>query len=693
MSFTKPNQPDPKFVRKQVMKDRTLSFQKTWYEKYPWLHVSPGIEGVLCFQCAKYYKSGIPAQAKSIDQAFVTSGYKNWRRALEKFSIHEKSAGHKMAVTTAAYERNPVSAQLSSAVSAQQAENRESLLKIIGGVMLLARQGVAFRGHEHRQGNLDQLLKYKAEGDAAFSRWLCGKRGVHTSWDCQNEILDLMSSSIIREIADEIRSLPVLQYAVIMDGTRDTSGVEQEALCLRYVDKNLMVHEEFIGLYETTSTTGENLAKIILDVLLRLNLPISGLRGQAYDGASNMSGKYAGAQAVIQRKQPLAPFIHCGAHCVNLVTHQACSASPLIRNALDWVHDLGTFFGQSGKLKDQFKAIAASEGEGSVKSIRPLCPTRWTVRSPAIRAVLGQYGTVLQSLDQMSASNSESASRAEGLHVRLQQGNVVLGLMLALDVISELEVLNASLQRSTQTVEGMVSAVSVVQESLKSKRTSDHFQKVFKEAEDMVEKLCLEPIALPRTHRPPKRYSGPAPAHRPASPVEFHRVEFYRVLDTVDAQITDRFMQPGIQALKELEALLLTPTESNVAEKYPELQWEDLKIQLAMFKNKYTFKTTADVAQILKAMPVEVRGLFEQVETIVRLLIVVPASSAEAERSFSGLRRLKTWLRSTMTQKRLNGMAVCHIHQERLDNLKRRDIAQTYIQGNDRRREVFGSFL
>lgn len=31
------------------------------------------------------------------------------------------------------------------------------------------------------------------------------------------------------------------------------------------------------------------------DVLLRLNLPMSGLRGQTYDGASNMAGKYTGA--------------------------------------------------------------------------------------------------------------------------------------------------------------------------------------------------------------------------------------------------------------------------------------------------------------------------------------------------------------------------------------------------------------
>lgn len=110
-----------------------------------------------------------------------------------------------------------------------------------------------------------------------------------------------------------------------------------------------------------------------------------------------------------------------------------------------------------------------------MQSIRPLCPTRWTVRTPAIHAVLGQYGTVLQSLDEMSASNSDSASRAEGLHVRLQQGNMVLGVMLALDVVSELEVLNKCLQKTTQTAEGMVSAVSVVQESLRAKRKPEHF--------------------------------------------------------------------------------------------------------------------------------------------------------------------------------------------------------------------------
>ncbi len=74
--------------------------------------------------------------------------------------MHDKLEGHNVAVTVAAYENRPVTTQLSSAVSTQQAENRASLLKIIGGEMFLARQGLAFRGHE-QQGNLDQLLKYK----------------------------------------------------------------------------------------------------------------------------------------------------------------------------------------------------------------------------------------------------------------------------------------------------------------------------------------------------------------------------------------------------------------------------------------------------------------------------------------------------------------------------------------------------
>jgi hAT family C-terminal dimerisation region len=65
----------------------------------------------------------------------------------------------------------------------------------------------------------------------------------------------------------------------------------------------------------------------------------------------------------------------------------------------------------------------------------------------------------------------------------------------------------------------------------------------------------------------------------------------------------------------------------------------------------------------------EVRCLFPQVEHLIRLMLLCPATSCSAERSFSALRRLKTWLRSTITQPRLNAEAVCHVDQDIMDSL------------------------
>lgn len=152
-----------------------------------------------------------------------------------------------------------------------------------------------------------------------------------------------MANTIIQGISAEIRS--VVQFSVIVDGTQDISGDEQESVCLRYVDHDLFVYEEFVGLYKVSETTGHGIAKVIFDVLLRLNLPMSGLRGQIYDGASNMAGRFTGTQAILRKQQPLALDVHCGAHCVNLITQAGCMSSPLIRDCLSWVHQLGILFG------------------------------------------------------------------------------------------------------------------------------------------------------------------------------------------------------------------------------------------------------------------------------------------------------------------------------------------------------------
>ena len=91
----------------------------------------------------------------------------------------------------------------------------------------------------------------------------------------------------------------------------------------------------------------------------------------------------ANTQAILRRQQPLALYVLCGALCSNLIAQAACSASPLIRYLLFWVHQLGVLFGQSGKFKAMFADIATADNQPEpMTTLKSLCPTRWTVSQP-----------------------------------------------------------------------------------------------------------------------------------------------------------------------------------------------------------------------------------------------------------------------------------------------------------------------
>lgn len=128
----KPNQPDPKTIIKQLAGKHILSFQKNWYNRFPWLHFNPGVQGVLCFFCCKAFHTDTSPLAKNAEPAFISSGYKNWRKAIERFVLHEKSESHKTAMTTHLYEDRSVQCQLANVNITQQEEARACLLKIIG---------------------------------------------------------------------------------------------------------------------------------------------------------------------------------------------------------------------------------------------------------------------------------------------------------------------------------------------------------------------------------------------------------------------------------------------------------------------------------------------------------------------------------------------------------------------------------
>jgi len=67
------------------------------------------------------------------------------------------------------------------------------------------------------------------------------------------------------------------------------------------------------------STTGEKPENVMMKLLEQNNFNIQYVCGQGYDGAANMSGHYNGLHSRIQRQNERALYVHCHAHCLNLV--------------------------------------------------------------------------------------------------------------------------------------------------------------------------------------------------------------------------------------------------------------------------------------------------------------------------------------------------------------------------------------
>ena len=87
------------------------------------------------------------------------------------------------------------------------------------------------------------------------------------------------------------------------------------------------------------------------------------------------------------------------------------------------------------------------------------------------------------------------------------------------------------------------------------------------------------------------------------------------------------------------------------------------------------------------------RELLSEVVTILGLILVMPATNATSERSFSACRRMKTYLRATMNQSRLNHLVILTVHKELTDMLDLSACAKEFVCGNEHRLSVFGRFL
>ncbi|KAK3931923.1 Zinc finger MYM-type protein 1, partial [Frankliniella fusca] len=689
------NQPPPETIPVFRAGDRNHRFQGHWYKKYPWLHYRLSTKSMVCLPCKvsvedKLLSVSQMAVVRKVGSQLVTgeSGVTNWKKADELFEKHGNSTYHQDSVRIMISQQSksiPVIAQVSAAAGGQQMQAQIALEALIKSMLFLGRQGLAIRGSEADGGNFNALTKLLSDYCPELKQFLQRKKNF-TSPQIQNEIAEIAAHAILRDKLEKIRSCEY--YSLIMDEASDESTKEQMSIIVRTVNENLDTEEHFLGLYEVSDTTGQNLTALALDALTRLALPVENLRGQTYDGGSNMRGAMKGVQARIKEIQPLALYVHCFNHSLNLALQDTAKSVQIVRDSMEWTKDISVMIRRSPHRRARFNFIAEECPEAAGTNLSAVCPTRWTMRTPATTGILDSYPAVIQALEEIGETTADGAAAASGLANKLKKGSTYLGILICREICSPCEIASTKLQNPKLTVSDALEIVDLLLKRLNNLRTDAEFKRLWAEMEEKIETFELKVPELGRNRTTSKtrdRKQNAAPDHVFRTVEDKYRKDYFEALDKIIIEIKERFHQDGIDTYLKLERCVLRhPDEwddemKTTLAKYS-IDPEQLRTEILLFPRpegeNVTLKSYVDAYRALKMIS---RQMFPNVFTILRLLLVVPATSASAERSFSLLRRLKTYLRTTMTAKRLNHLAVLHFVSNRTGSVVSADSAVSYI--------------
>ncbi|XP_077251768.1 uncharacterized protein LOC143890992 [Tasmannia lanceolata] len=176
-----------------------------------------------------------------------------------------------------------------------------------------------------------------------------------------HENLKLIAPDIQKEIANAgaiettniiINGLGDALFSILVDQSRDISMKDQVVIVLCYVDLRGHVIECFLGITHVTDTTALTLKSTIESMLAKHGLSISRLRGQGYDGASNMPGELNGLKTLILLENKFAYYVHCFAHQLQLTLVSVAKNNSEIANFFNLVTNVFNVVGASCKRRD-----------------------------------------------------------------------------------------------------------------------------------------------------------------------------------------------------------------------------------------------------------------------------------------------------------------------------------------------------
>ena len=702
--------------RKFGKKGEERSFRTEWCAQYPWLHYDTKDDAAFCHLCmtAAHQRKFISSTKR--DPAFITKGYTYWKEATTAFKKHQTSECHREAneaIVLRSKEIRPVDELLSEQNRAEKECNRKMFLRILQTIRFLARQGLPLRGKDgDSDSNFTQLLRLQEADFPEIKTWLSKKANKYTSHDIQNECLQIMALHILRQVSRNIQSSCC--YTIMADECTDVSNKEQFTINLRWVKEDLTDHEEFIGLYCVDNIDANSLVRAIKDCLLRLGLQISCCRGQCYDGASNMSGSKNGVATQICSEEKRALYVHCHAHALNLAVGDCIKHSKVCREALETAFEISRLIKFSPKRNaafDKIKTEIASD-ESPIGGIRTFCPTRWTVRGNAVKSILQNYCPLNQLWEESLKTrlDPDVKGRIIGVKAQMSLYNMLFGLKLCERILCITDNLSKTLQTQSLSASEAQQLARLTSDTLKGMRTDQAFELFFQMVEHLRNQTETAEPSLPRRRKAPKRYEvGEAEGYHSPTVEDHYRRYYFEAIDLVTHAIDERFDQPGYAIYRNLEEVLIKAANNDdytaelqevIAFYGSDLKADELSTQLSIFTTKFTSEhqtskkaTLGDVVKFMRSLTVGQRIFFSEVCNVVRLILVLPATNAVSERSFSTMRRIKSYLRSTTGQARLNHLMLLNIYIEKLDGLDLKVIANEFVRESEHRQRLFGTFI
>ncbi|KAF0304867.1 Zinc finger MYM-type protein 1 [Amphibalanus amphitrite] len=246
------------------------------------------------------------------------------------------------------------------------------------------------------------------------------------------------------------------------------------------------------------------------------------------------------------------------------------------------------------------------------------------------------------------------------------------GVRLAQHVLKITTPVMRSVQGQTQSVSENMSLMDGLKTAVAGQR--DRFDEFWAATVHRAKELGVDDPRSIRQSRPPRRLDDGAPPAHPATPRDAYRRVYYETLDRLLASIESRYAHGDQQLLVEAERALLTGDAADIARAAVSfgLGGERTCLHVQMLRDickqrGIALRSLSDVVSALQ--DASIRTLLPDCVTLVKLLLTAPATSCTAERSFSVLRRLKNWLRSTISQERLSQAAVLASYPEKVDAL------------------------